>query len=582
MTDIHQDGEPVRSDNPGSSPPATPPVDSSAPVVGPEADSGQPSSAPHEEAAPVGDTPPADTPVEGETLPADAQEPGVLGEQAAGPDHEADHEAPGPGETLVCVRYGRMNSLGLFRSKMGDISRHTRVVIKSDRGLEIGTVLCKGSPQLAYEGKPLRRMGTVRRIATHDDLADEKHLHLGEARARKFCDEQIRQRKLPMQLVDVEHLFGGDRIIFYFLAEGRVDFRDLVKDLAHEFQTRIEMRQIGVRDEARLLADYERCGQFICCRAFIKEFQPISMKMAKVQKATLDPSKISGRCGRLMCCLRFENETYEELKKALPRKNSFVLTEMGPGKVIGGDILTQLVKVFIAGKVQVLPLDALLARDLTEAQVQEAMTSRPARPMGRSRDGGGRPPDRGDGSSTRRPDRPEGRRDDRRPPRPPVPSVPSPEAEAVASDDEAQGPQEVTATSEAGSGQDQSSSKRRRRGRRRRKPRGDRNGTPAVSGGENGKDDRGLGVPRAVLEDFGIVPDGGGRGNDGRTDGGNRSNQAGGGQPSRPPQERREGDRDGRSRSKRRRGRRSHRRGKSGPGGDGHPGAAPDAGGAPQ
>ena len=118
-----------------------------------------------------------------------------------------------------------------------------------------------------------------------------------------------------MKLVAAEHLFGGDRIIFYFVSESRVDFRALVRDLAHEFQTRIEMRQIGVRDEARLLGDYERCGRPLCCRAWIKELEPVSMKMAKVQKATLDPTKISGRCGRLMCCLRFEHETYRELSQ---------------------------------------------------------------------------------------------------------------------------------------------------------------------------------------------------------------------------------------------------------------------------
>jgi cell fate regulator YaaT (PSP1 superfamily) len=579
MTDIHQDGEPVRSDNPVSSQPASPPADSTVSDDGPEAAGAVAPSVLDDKAAPVGDTSPADLFVEGQTLQTDVPQSGAAGDQAVGADHDADQEAPGPDETLVCVRYGRMNALGLFRSKIGDIPRHTRVVIKSDRGLEIGTVLCKGSPQLTYEGKPLRRMGSVRRIATHDDLTDEKHLHQSEARARKFCDEQIRKRKLPMQLVDVEYLFGGDRIIFYFLAESRVDFRDLVKDLAHEFQTRIEMRQIGVRDEARLLADYERCGQFICCRAFIKEFQPISMKMAKVQKATLDPSKISGRCGRLMCCLRFENETYEELKKALPRKNSFVLTEMGPGKVIGGDILTQLVKVFIGGKVHVVPLDALLARDLTEAQVQEAMASRPARPMGRRPEGPDRSPDREDGSSMRRPDRPETRWDDRRPPAPSV-AASETEADVRAADEEVLGPQEVAATSEAGSGQQQPSSKRRRRGRRRRKSRGDRNGAPGAAGRENGKEDRGLGVPRAVLEDLGIVSGGEDRGDGGAAGGG--SNEAGGGQPSRPPQDRREGDRDGRSRGRRRRGRRSHRRGRSDPGGDGRPGAAPDAGGSPQ
>jgi hypothetical protein len=150
-----------------------------------------------------------------------------------------------------------------------------------------------------------------------------------------------------MKLVAVEHLFGGDRIIFYFVSESRVDFRSLVRDLAHEFQTRIEMRQIGVRDEARLLGDYERCGRPLCCRAWIKELEPVSMKMAKIQKATLDPTKISGRCGRLMCCLRFEHTTYRDLAKNLPRKNTLVSTPRGPAKVLDTDVVSQIVAVLL-------------------------------------------------------------------------------------------------------------------------------------------------------------------------------------------------------------------------------------------
>ncbi len=306
---------------------------------------------------------------------------------------ESGPEPAGAGEPLVCVRYGRMSTLGLFRSKIGPVERGLKVVIKSDRGLEIGTALRSATRQLTYEGRPLKLVGTIRRLATHEDLMEEKHLHQSEDRERKFCEEKMRERKLPMKLVAAEHLLGGDRIIFYFLSETRIDFRDLVRDLSHEYQTRIEMRQVGVRDEARLLADYERCGQFICCRAFIKEFQPVSMRMAKIQKATLDPSKISGRCGRLMCCLRYEQDTYDELRKNLPRKNSYVMTEHGPARVVGGDILTQLVRLEIAGKFEVAPLDAITARDLKEADVMAAwskLTTGPAGPRSRSSDTRGR------------------------------------------------------------------------------------------------------------------------------------------------------------------------------------------------
>lgn len=309
--------------------------------------------------------------------------------ESAGGQDSADEQD----QSLLCVRYGRMGQLGLFRSKLGCLPYHSRVVIKSDRGLEIGTVLCPGNKQMAYEDRTLRVLGVARRVATHEDLMEDKHLQQSALRERKFCEERIRSRKLPMKLAEVEHLFGGDRIIFYFLSDGRVDFRDLVRDLAQEYQTRIEMRQIGVRDEARLMADYERCGQYICCRAFIKEFKPVTMRMAKVQKATLDPSKISGRCGRLMCCLRFENETYNDLKERLPRRNSYVRTADGIGKVIGTDIMTQLVKVAMLDKIHVVPVDELLERNVSEAvyqaEQQEAIESRRRRFSGRTQRSGG-------------------------------------------------------------------------------------------------------------------------------------------------------------------------------------------------
>jgi cell fate regulator YaaT (PSP1 superfamily) len=148
---------------------------------------------------------------------------------------------------------------------------------------------------------------------------------------------------LPMKIIDAEHILGGERIVYYFRADGRVDFRELVKKLAHEYQTRIEMRQIGSRDEAKILGDVESCGQQCCCQRFLKALKPVNMRMAKMQKATLDPSKISGYCGRLKCCLRYEDQTYTELKKKLPRRNAVVKTPRGEGRVIDAQILTQLV-----------------------------------------------------------------------------------------------------------------------------------------------------------------------------------------------------------------------------------------------
>jgi cell fate regulator YaaT (PSP1 superfamily) len=157
------------------------------------------------------------------------------------------------------------------------------------------------------------------------------------------CRKFVKEMALPMKIVDVEHVFGGERIIFYFMSDGRVDFRELVKKVAQEYQTRIEMRQIGSRDEAKLLGDVESCGQQCCCQRFLKLLKPVNMRMAKMQKATLDPAKISGYCGRLKCCLRYEDKTYTEQKKRLPKKNAKVKTKEGQGKVIDTQILTQLV-----------------------------------------------------------------------------------------------------------------------------------------------------------------------------------------------------------------------------------------------
>src|SRR5262249_3627876 len=187
--------------------------------------------------------------------------------------------------------------------------------------------------------------GVIVRTVTAED--QEQCERLADAERQEFdaCFRCIGQRKLQMELVDVEHLFGGERIVFYFLAEKRVDFRELVKDLAREYQTRIEMRQIGVRDEAKLLADYGDCGKPVCCNTHMVAMPPVSMKMAKPQKSTLARSKISGRCGRLKCCLRFEQDVYEEFQAELPHVGSRVLTAKGQGKVLAQEILARRVLV---------------------------------------------------------------------------------------------------------------------------------------------------------------------------------------------------------------------------------------------
>ena len=187
--------------------------------------------------------------------------------------------------------------------------------------------------------------GKFIRYATAADVSEERHLRKIVREEMECCQRFIEEMNLPMKIIDAEHVFGGERIIFYFMSEGRVDFRELVKKVAQEYQTRIEMRQIGSRDEAKLLGDVESCGQQCCCQRFLKHLKPVNMRMAKMQKATLDPAKISGYCGRLKCCLRYEDKNYTDLKKKLPKKNARVKTEHGRGKVVDTQILTQLVMV---------------------------------------------------------------------------------------------------------------------------------------------------------------------------------------------------------------------------------------------
>ena len=183
-------------------------------------------------------------------------------------------------------------------------------------------------------------MGKFCREQNHDDENELRRLMEQQEDEMTKCAKHIAELSLDMRLVDVEHIYGGERVVVYYLAEERVDFRQLVKNLAHEFQTRIEMKQIGVRDEAKILADYGDCGKPVCCNTHLSEMPPVSMRMAKLQKATLDPSKISGRCGRLKCCLRYEFDTYQELQKELPPPGSEIVTNSGKAKVLAQEILT--------------------------------------------------------------------------------------------------------------------------------------------------------------------------------------------------------------------------------------------------
>jgi cell fate regulator YaaT (PSP1 superfamily) len=217
------------------------------------------------------------------------------------------------------------------------------VVVDTERGPEIGFVArtpLERDPK--YFTKTLKK---VLRLADQQDMEQGRHNLIREREAKKVCLAKIQEHKLPMKLIGVESFLDGSKIIFYFVSEGRVDFRALVKDLASAFKTRIEMRQVGVRNEAKMIGGLGTCGREFCCCSFLKEFEPVSVKMAKEQNLALNPQKISGACGRLMCCLAYEVDTYSELKKDLPKVGKRVITPQGSGKVMQQSIINQKLKV---------------------------------------------------------------------------------------------------------------------------------------------------------------------------------------------------------------------------------------------
>ncbi|HSV98667.1 MAG TPA: regulatory iron-sulfur-containing complex subunit RicT [Sedimentisphaerales bacterium] len=329
---------------------------------------------------------------------------------------------------FLLIRYGRMNNLGLFEHNESEIPRTlTRVVVKTDKGLELGHLVGQldhykdgrfrlseeqiasyyTTSEIQFNTEPV---GKVVRLATPDDISEEQHLKAITAEEIESCERLADELGLRMKIIDAEHIFGGERIVFYFMAEGRVDFRELVRKLAQEYQTRIEMRQIGSRDEAKLLGDVESCGRECCCLQFLQLLKPVNMRMAKMQKATLDPSKISGYCGRLKCCLRYEDQTYTELKQSLPKKGVLVQTEKGEGKVLDGQILTQMVIVeFPNGERAPFPVDAITVLPASAIKRKPPEGSGPD--ANRRPEEGDRPAGR---DSQRRPGRD---RDQRRPPR---------------------------------------------------------------------------------------------------------------------------------------------------------------------
>jgi len=238
---------------------------------------------------------------------------------------------------IVGIRFRPSGRVYTFDAGQFDLKCNDRVIVETNHGLGLGTVVC---PPRSSDGYKLRApLKKVCRLATEKDIQQHEDIKKLEERAYKQCLKYINKLKLPMNLVDVESLFDGSKITFYFTADGRIDFRELVKLLAREFRVRIEMHQVGVRNRAKMYGGVGRCGREICCVTFLESFDPVSVRMAKVQNLSLNPTKISGLCGRLMCCLAFEYEAYNELLSELPKCGKTVQTELGPGKVLRYNIV---------------------------------------------------------------------------------------------------------------------------------------------------------------------------------------------------------------------------------------------------
>ena len=244
---------------------------------------------------------------------------------------------------IIGVRFKSVGKVYYFDPDSIVVQKGIHVIVETARGIECGEVAV-ANREVSDENivKPLKK---VIRIATPEDLNRVEENRKKEKEAFQTCLEKIEKHKLDMKLVDVEFTFDNNKILFYFTADGRVDFRELVKDLASVFRTRIELRQIGVRDEAKMLGGLGICGRPFCCSTFLGEFQPVSIKMAKEQGLSLNPAKISGTCGRLMCCLKYEQEAYEDLLRTTPKQGAFVKTKDGRGTVVEVNLLTGMLKV---------------------------------------------------------------------------------------------------------------------------------------------------------------------------------------------------------------------------------------------
>ena len=247
---------------------------------------------------------------------------------------------------VICVRFRTAGKIYYFSPGNLKVKRGDNVIVETARGVEFGKVV--SDIKEVEEKKVVQPLKKIIRIATSEDKEIEKKNREKEKEAFAICLEKVYKHKLDMKLVEAEYTFDGNKLLFYFTADGRVDFRELVKDLASVFKTRIELRQIGVRDETKIIGGMGICGRVLCCHAYLSDFAPVSIRMAKEQNLSLNPAKISGVCGRLMCCLKNEEETYEYLNKKLPALGDYVTTPEGlKGQVESVNVLRQLVRVIV-------------------------------------------------------------------------------------------------------------------------------------------------------------------------------------------------------------------------------------------
>lgn len=253
---------------------------------------------------------------------------------------------------VVGIRFKKAGKIYYFDPLDYELKLDDYVIVETARGIEYGKVVI--AIQDVDENDVVLPLKKIIRPAEDRDIDKVEENRKEAQKAFDTGAEKIKEHALEMKLVDVEYTFDKNKIIFYFTAEGRVDFRNLVKDLASIFRTRIELRQIGVRDEAKMLGGIGPCGRMLCCSTFLGDFEPVSIKMAKDQNLSLNPSKISGLCGRLMCCLKYENDEYEEAKKKMPDVGTKVETPEGPGRVVGLNLLEHLLQVSLSDNDQVL------------------------------------------------------------------------------------------------------------------------------------------------------------------------------------------------------------------------------------